>query len=52
MAGMTKRQAQIQRRRRLRELEARRDRAIAAMDKAKENLSKARADLANARKAG
>lgn len=52
MAGMTKRQAQIQRRRRIRELEAKRDRAIANMDKAKETLSKARSELSNARKAG
>lgn len=48
--GLTQRQAHIRRRQRIRALEAARDRAIDAKDKALQNLRKARADLSNARK--
>jgi len=49
VAGMTRRQAQIARRRAVREKEAARDRAIAQLDKAKDTLAKARAELSRVR---
>lgn len=52
MASLTRRQAQISRRKRIRGLETRRDQAMERMDKAKADLKRARTELANARKEG